>query len=41
VSRLSVSAADHHTARSSAHLTGFHQFVLEPGDELGVGFLLR
>ncbi len=25
----------------SAHLTGFHQFVLEPGDELGTGFLLR
>ncbi len=25
----------------SAHLTGYHQFVLEPGDELGTGFLLR
>ena len=25
----------------SAHRTGFHQFVLEPGDELGTGFLLR
>ena len=25
----------------SAHLTGFHQFVLEPDDELGTGFLLR
>jgi len=25
----------------SAHLTGFHGFVLEPGDELGLGFLLR
>ncbi len=25
----------------SAHLTGFHQFVLEPEDELGTGFLLR
>jgi proline racemase len=25
----------------SAHLTGFHQFVLEPDDELGLGFLLR
>lgn len=25
----------------SAHLTGYHQFVLEPGDELGAGFLLR
>ena len=24
-----------------AHLTGFHQFVLEPDDELGTGFLLR
>jgi proline racemase len=24
-----------------AHLTGFHQFVLEPEDELGTGFLLR
>jgi proline racemase len=25
----------------SAHLTGRHEFVLEPGDELGTGFLLR
>jgi len=25
----------------SAHLTGRHEFVLEPGDELGEGFLLR
>lgn len=25
----------------SAHLTGYHHFVLEPGDELGEGFLLR
>jgi len=25
----------------SAHLTGYHQFVLEPEDELGLGFLLR
>ena len=25
----------------SAHLTGFHQFVLQPGDPLGTGFLLR
>jgi proline racemase len=25
----------------SAHLTGFHQFVLEPDDDLGTGFLLR
>jgi proline racemase/trans-L-3-hydroxyproline dehydratase len=25
----------------SAHATGFHQFVLEPDDELGTGFLLR
>jgi proline racemase len=25
----------------SAHLTGFHQFVLEPDDPLGTGFLLR
>jgi proline racemase len=25
----------------SAHLTGRHEFVLEPGDELGLGFLLR
>ena len=25
----------------TAHLTGFHQFVLEPGDPLGTGFLLR
>jgi proline racemase len=25
----------------SAHLTGHHEFVLEPGDELGTGFLLR
>jgi proline racemase len=25
----------------SAHLTGRHEFVLEPDDELGVGFLLR
>ena len=24
-----------------AHLTGYHQFVLQPGDELGTGFLLR
>jgi proline racemase len=24
-----------------AHLTGYHQFVLEPGDALGTGFLLR
>jgi len=24
-----------------AHLTGFHQFVLDPDDELGTGFLLR
>jgi proline racemase len=25
----------------SAHLTGTHQFILEPGDPLGTGFLLR
>jgi proline racemase len=25
----------------AAHLTGFHQFVLEPDDPLGTGFLLR
>jgi proline racemase len=25
----------------SAHLTGCHEFVLEPDDELGLGFLLR
>jgi len=25
----------------SAHLTGRHEFVLEPGDELGTGFILR
>jgi proline racemase len=25
----------------TAHRTGFHQFVLEPGDDLGAGFLLR
>lgn len=25
----------------SAHLTGRHEFVLEPGDSLGTGFLLR
>jgi proline racemase len=25
----------------SAHLTGRHEFVLQPGDELGTGFLLR
>ena len=25
----------------SAHLTGYHQFVLQSGDELGTGFLLR
>jgi proline racemase len=25
----------------TAHLTGFHQFVLEPNDPLGTGFLLR
>ncbi len=25
----------------SAHLTGFHRFVLEPDDPLGTGFLLR
>jgi proline racemase len=25
----------------SAHLTGRHEFVLEPQDELGTGFLLR
>ncbi|HLB03657.1 MAG TPA: proline racemase family protein [Gaiellaceae bacterium] len=25
----------------SAHLTGFHRFVLDPEDELGAGFLLR
>jgi len=25
----------------SAHLTGFHQFVLRPDDPLGAGFLLR
>jgi proline racemase len=25
----------------TAHLTGFHQFVLEPDDPLGTGFLLR
>jgi proline racemase len=24
-----------------AHLTGHHEFVLEPDDELGTGFLLR
>jgi proline racemase len=25
----------------AAHRTGYHQFVLEPGDDLGTGFLLR
>jgi len=25
----------------SAHLTGFHQFVLHPDDDIGTGFLLR
>ncbi len=25
----------------SAHLTGRHEFVLDPDDELGEGFLLR
>jgi proline racemase len=25
----------------NAHLTGRHEFVLEPDDELGEGFLLR
>jgi proline racemase len=25
----------------SAHRTGTHEFVLEPADELGTGFLLR
>jgi proline racemase len=25
----------------SAHLTGYHEFVLQPEDELGTGFLLR
>ena len=25
----------------SAHLTGRHEFVLEPDDELGLGFQLR
>jgi proline racemase len=25
----------------TAHLTGYHQFVLQPRDELGTGFLLR
>jgi proline racemase len=25
----------------SAHLTGHHEFVLEPDDPLGTGFLLR
>jgi proline racemase len=25
----------------SAHRTGYHQFVLEPDDDLGTGFLLR
>jgi len=25
----------------SAHLTGYHEFVLEPDDELGTGFVLR
>jgi proline racemase len=25
----------------SAHLTGTHQFVVEPDDPLGTGFLLR
>jgi proline racemase len=25
----------------TAHLTGYHQFVLQPADELGTGFLLR
>jgi proline racemase len=24
-----------------AHLTGRHEFVLQPGDPLGTGFLLR
>ena len=28
-------------SRASAHLTGHHEFVLEPDDELGTGFLLR
>ena len=25
----------------TAHLTGYHHFVLEPDDSLGTGFLLR
>jgi proline racemase len=25
----------------SAHLTGHHQFVLEPDDPIGLGFLIR
>jgi proline racemase/trans-L-3-hydroxyproline dehydratase len=40
-----VSSAGHDAVLTevtgSAHLTGTHQFVLEPGDPLGTGFLLR
>jgi proline racemase len=28
-------------ATGSAHLTGTHQFILEPDDPLGNGFLMR
>ena len=27
--------------QGSAHLTGFHRFILDPRDELGTGFILR
>lgn len=27
--------------QGSAHLTGYHRFVLDPADELGTGFILR
>lgn len=27
--------------QGSAHVTGFHRFVLDPSDELGTGFILR
>lgn len=41
----SVRSAGHDAVRTevtgSAHITGTHQFILEPGDPLGTGFLLR
>ena len=27
--------------QGSAHVTGYHRFVLDPGDDLGTGFILR